>query len=100
MTHQLIPIGQRFIKVKTGINEDDRRVGRDLCNETEHYRTFGAKARHHTDFTEGLVRRVHPREELLSGEPRQRVVLPVKIDRKVMICHWARLHRPLHTKLI
>ena len=55
MSHQLIPIGQRFIKVKTGIDKDDWRRGRNVRNQMEQYGTLGAKARDHPNLTEGFV---------------------------------------------
>jgi hypothetical protein len=97
---ELIPIGQRFVKMKTSIDKDDWRRGRDVRNEMEQYGTLGAKARDHPNLTKGFVCCEHPRQKFTGVETRQRVVLAIKVGRKATAVQLIRRHQPPHTKLI
>jgi hypothetical protein len=97
---ELIPIGQRFVKMKTSIDKDDWRHGRNVRNEMEQYGTLGAKASDHPNLTKGFVWREHPRQKSTGVETCQRVVLAIKVGRKATPVQLIRRHQPPHTKLI
>jgi hypothetical protein len=97
---QFIPIGQRFLKMESCVDEDDGRCGRYVRDEMEQYGAFSAETRDHSDVTKRFEWRKHPREKVTGIKTRQRVVLPIKVDRKAVVFYWIRLHRAPHTKLI